>query len=140
MRTQSEIESLADLKFNEAQCLFQNNYFDGAYYLAGYVIELLLKARVCKALNISDFFLFSRGKPEAYKPYKSHDYDQLLIFSGLFADFSSKSLSDPVFKAHWSIVNTWSEGSRYLTGKTDRETQTFLTSVLEISTWIKRHL
>jgi hypothetical protein len=140
MKTQAEIEALADQKLKEADCLLKGGFYDGAYYMGGYCVELLLKARVCKTLNINDFFLFNRGKQEAYKPYKSHDYDQLLILSGLFGDFSAHSNADPLFKAHWSVVSTWNEGSRYLTGKSSTDAQSFLISVNEVATWIRKHL
>lgn len=140
MNSQAEIEALADLRYREAQCLFNNGFWDGAYYLAGYSVELLLKARVCKTLNIPDFFLFSRGKQEAYKAYKSHDCDQLLIFSGLYSDFVADTTADPILKGHWSVVSRWSENSRYLTGKTSPDIQSFLTSVTQVIAWIKPHL
>lgn len=58
MNSKANIEALADRKYEEAECLFNPGFFDGAYYMGGYVIELLLKAKVCKTLNINDFFLF----------------------------------------------------------------------------------
>lgn len=53
MQSQSNIEVLAYAKLEDAQILLLNERFDSAYYLAGYAIELLLKARVCKTLGIS---------------------------------------------------------------------------------------
>lgn len=74
MKTKAEIEAIADQKLREAECLLKGGFPDGAFYLGGYCVELLLKARVCKTLKINEFFLFNKGKQEAYKPYKSHDF------------------------------------------------------------------
>lgn len=142
MNTQADIETLADGKLKEAYCLFDNNFFDGAYYIAGYAVELLLKAKVCKTLGIPNFFLFDtkKAKAETYKPFKAHDYSQLLVLSGIYSDLDSELNKNVVFKGHWSIVTSWNQGSRYLTGKTQAEVKSFLISINEVSTWIKKHL
>jgi len=142
MNNQADIIKLAETKLLEAECLFNNNLFDGAYYLGGYTIELLLKAKVCKTLGIPDFFLFdtTKAKAETYKPFKAHDYSQLLVLSGIYAELENEINTNIIFKGHWSIVSSWNEGCRYLTGKTMSEVKTFLNSINEVSTWIKSHL
>ncbi len=94
MQTQSDIEALAYAKLGDAECLLDNDRFDSAYYLAGYAIELLLKARVCKTLGIPDFFDFDNAERKRLKnesvitkPYKVHDYIQLFILSGIYTRF-----------------------------------------------------
>lgn len=140
MKGQSDIEDLALLKLQEAECLLANKFFDGAYYLAGYVVELLLKAKICKTVDVSDFFLFNKSKnQEVYKPYKSHDYEQLLLLSGLYSKFKTQ-IKDPNFRYHWSLVKEWSEGSRYVTGKTQVYVEDFTNSIKEFSLWIQEHL
>src|SRR5688572_6605240 len=107
--------------------------YDEAFYIGGYAIELLLKAKVCKTLLIPDFFVFdtSKAKAETYKPYKSHEYSQLILLSGLYQELQN-ILADPMFKSHWSIVCTWEEGSRYTLGQTRKDAQIFITSLQEI--------
>jgi len=141
MKCKADIEVLAESKLEDAKCLLANGRYDGAYYLAGYVIELLLKASVCKTLGIDDFFTFdsNKAKQEIYKPYKAHDYKQLLLFSGLYRDFENES-NTASFKFHWSVVILWDENSRYLTGKNQKEVESFISSVSEIAEWIKKKL
>lgn len=140
MQCQADIQTLAALKLKEAECLLKSGFFDGAFYLGGYAVELLLKAKVCKTLDIDDFFAFNlTARKELYKPYKVHDYEELLILSGLYKEFTAAQ-SDVTFKGHWSVVRNWSEGARYLTGKTEKDAKDFLTSVYEISKWIGKHL
>ena len=142
MQCQADIQALADVKLKEAECLFNNGFYNGAYYLGGYAVELLLKAKVCKTLKIDDFFASKGskpGKPEMYKQFRVHDYTQLLILSGIYPDFEAE-LANVAFKKHWSLVSAWNEGTRYLTEKTSTDAQDFLTSLNEIVTWIKKHL
>lgn len=109
-------------------------------FSTGYAVELLLKAKVCKTLAIDDFFAFNlTTRKELYKPYKVHDYEELLILSGLYKEFTSAQ-ADVAFKGHWSVIRNWTEGARYLTGKTEKDAKDFLTSIHEFSTWIEKYL
>ena len=58
MKTSSGIKKLAKQKLAAARCLLENEHYDDAYYLAGYSIELFLKAVICKTLGVDDFFEF----------------------------------------------------------------------------------
>jgi HEPN domain-containing protein len=149
MKCQADIEALAHEKLQDAECLLNNNRYDGAYYLAGYAVELLLKAKVCKTIGIQDFFDFSNPKktklsvknPDIlYKPYKVHDPAQLLILSGIYSEFQDDSSKDVNLKKHWSIVSKWDENSRYLTGITDIDVKNFIISIKEIMQWIQKYL
>ena len=139
MESQADILRMAYQKLEEAECLIGFGFFDGAYYLGGYAVELLLKAKVCKTLGIDDFFAFDRFKREFYKPYKVHDYKELMVLSGLYSEFE-KSKTDYVFSAHWDIVYTWNESARYALGKSNEDAQNFLTSLNEIVKWIEKYL
>ena len=46
-----EILKLATERLEEAQILYENNKPDGAFYLAGYSVELTLKAKVLIILS-----------------------------------------------------------------------------------------
>ncbi len=89
MTCQSDIENVAAQKILDAECLLLGGRFDGAYYLAGYAIELLLKAKICKTLGIADFFDFD-NKDRSVKikndnsVFRTHNYEQLLILSGIY--------------------------------------------------------
>lgn len=153
MQTIAEIESLSDNKLDVADYLMTGKHCDTAYYIAGYAFELLLKAKICKTLVIPDFFDFdnaSRRKlpdnrkqkkspTDIYKPFKNHDYEQLLILSGLYLEFLNK-LSDLSFKADWSIVSTWSEELRYSQGVSEKDTQSFIQSIKNLVQWLKQYL
>lgn len=114
MKCQADIETLANEKLKDAECLFDNKRYDAAYYLAGYAVELLFKAKVCKTLGIDDFFDFEnpnktrlavKNKDLLYRRYKVHDYLQLLILSGVYSQFQNDVNNNSSLKYHWSIVS-----------------------------------
>ena len=81
MTTAREILNLADKRLHEAQCLLSNNCPEGAYYLAGYVVELTLKAHICKLLDMDDFYASTHVRRMS-GVYFTHDLNQLLTLSG----------------------------------------------------------
>jgi HEPN domain-containing protein len=54
MANRNQLKELALLRRREAEVLFSANLYDGARYLAGYVLELALKARICRLLDVEE--------------------------------------------------------------------------------------
>lgn len=79
-----ELQQLARLRIREANILFQNGSYSGAYYLSGYTIECALKACIAKKTKRHDF----PDKDFINKSYV-HNLEQLI---GL-----------PVLKTSWKI-------------------------------------
>ncbi len=136
MKCYADIKSLALEKFKDAECLASNGRFDSAYYFAGYTVELLLKAKVCKNLGIEDFFDFNNPHKKKikhdgslYKPFRVHDLEQLLVLSGVYMEFENELASNIHLKTAWSIIEQWNENTRYLTGKTQTDVKDLLTSI-----------
>jgi HEPN domain-containing protein len=46
---------LAAVRLREAEVLFDAALYDGSYYLCGYVVELALKACVCRHLGVDEY-------------------------------------------------------------------------------------
>lgn len=140
MQSQLKIECIAGLRYEEACCLLNNKMWDGAYYIAGYSIELLLKARICKNLGIDSFFEFQLSvRKEFYRVFKNHNIGELLLLAGIHEDFM-KSAIDKIFLNHWSRILEWDENSRYKMDKTEEDATNFLLSVKAIGLWIKEKL
>ncbi|MDR0703554.1 MAG: HEPN domain-containing protein [Planctomycetaceae bacterium] len=125
MQTPQEIESPAWERLDEARILYENKKFDGAFYLAGYAVELVLKVRICDLFNIPHLFEESgqsinniTGISELRRSVKIHNLQILLVYSGLKKEFDIKVRDDPDFEIINSLlIQKWSEQSRYhLTG------------------------
>jgi len=147
MKSSADIKKLAREKFTDAECLFINGRFNSAYYLAGYCIELLIKAKICQTLGIEDFFDFSnpdktrlKNEGSLLKPFKVHDLEQLLILSGIYSNLLNKTKTDAQLNAAWSEIVRWNENTRYEMVRTEGETMNLLTSVKKFEAWIKNFL
>lgn len=78
----AEIRSISDENLHHAKLLTDNGAYSSAYYLAGYCIEIQLKARICHVLDYSNFF-DSKIKDKGLKDvYYSHGLDCLILMSG----------------------------------------------------------
>ena len=144
MKTPISIQHLADTRIAEAECLYANGHYDLAFYVAGYAVELYLKARICLVLNMPNFFDFGNrekliNEDSITKPYKVHNFVQLLILSGLSAEHE-KMLSDNNFKKDWSRLDHWKEDARYNLGKQQKDVEQFIVSVKNTTKWIKNYL
>ncbi len=121
MKNPTEIRNLARQRLDEAQILYQNSKFDGAFYLAGYSVELTLKAKICERLGIPNLFDDTdkntneiKGIGEIRKTLKTHNLFTLLIFSGLKIKFDfEKATNIELAKANSLLFNAWDENARY---------------------------
>ena len=108
MLTKNDLERLAQVRLDDAIFLFQANRSSSAYYLAGYVVELALKACISKLIqpNVIPDKAFINA-------IYIHKLDSLLSTAGLRPQFNADTKADHQFAAYWAIVNNWSEESRY---------------------------
>ncbi|PDS23791.1 HEPN domain-containing protein [Flavobacterium branchiophilum] len=117
MNTAEEIKKLADLRLEEAEILLNSGKSNGAFYLLGYTIELYLKYKICKLLNIDNLFdekCTLKKYFDGRNPFFSHDLNTLLVFSGLKLKFDdAKSENLILSKTTSLLLDAWSEKSRY---------------------------
>lgn len=139
MTSPNDIRNLADLRIVEAENLNNVGYPDGAFYLAGYAVELYLKAKICENLNLPTFYTQYAPKTDLSKTFLIHNLDRLILLSGLLPKFEAEKANDPVFTGHCVNIERWSEKSRYDDQGTHNLQQTtiFLESVKFITQWIK---
>jgi HEPN domain-containing protein len=104
--TRQELKGLATLRLREAEALFDAGLYDGAAYLCGYVVELALKARICRLLGTDEY----PSTGEYKRVYAVHDLGQLLFLAGLQSKM--KADNQPLF-TNWSITVPWNPESRY---------------------------
>ena len=124
----------------------KDGLFDGAVYLAGYSLELALKARICRLLD-SDYPLEG-----PFISFKTHSYNTLLRLAGLEKAFDAQKLTDADFNRYWSTLigsngaggtEGWSETWRYRSLGTVSEASalSFIQAIEDpksgILTWIK---
>ncbi|AEI47337.1 HEPN domain-containing protein [Runella slithyformis] len=138
MATAAELKVMADNRLNEAELLYENRFYAGAYYLSGYAVEFGLKAVICKRLNI-EMFEKNPSTKNIAKAFQIHDLSDLIILSGLHEELEGLKSTDAGFAKLWSIVSGWTEQRRYEFGCKQQTSRRFLTSVKTFMSWIQLH-
>ena len=108
MLTKADLEKLAVVRLEDSSFLLQANRCSSAYYLAGYAVELALKA--CIAKLVQPNAIPDKGFVNAIYVHK---LDSLLNTAGLKPLLDADMKTDTELAAYWAIVNNWSEESRY---------------------------
>lgn len=144
MNNIQEIKELAELRIKEAELLFENGFYDGSIYLAGYSVELLLKAKICELLDVPD--LFGGGAtPEVLKSFKTHKLENLLTLSGRVRKLQNDKKDNVQLFNNWSLVCEWSEQKRYCSCGTCTKinAEKFLNAVTDkqngIKSWLEQN-
>jgi HEPN domain-containing protein len=136
----ADFQDLADLRIAEAECLFRNGMFDGAYYLAGYAVEAGLKACIAKMTNQYDFPVRN-----AQRDCYTHDLEILLRTAALDTMLVNDRKVNNNLDQFWHTVKAWKEDCRYEpTGsKTSLIVTGFILAITDtpngVLTWIKSH-
>ena len=108
MITKADLEALADTRLGDAVHLFQANRYSAAYYLAGYAVELGIKA--CIAGLFQANVIPERAFVNAVY---SHKLDELLGLAGIKKRLQDDMKNDAVLFAAWGVASKWNETSRY---------------------------
>jgi hypothetical protein len=137
MLAKNDLKTLSQARIDDAIVLYQAGKFSSAYYLAGYAIELAIKA--C----ISDLFhsgvIPDKGLVNATYV---HDIEKLINTAGLKPILQEQLKQDSQFAAYWGIACKWNEQSRYCV--TDSVTATHLIASINdpnhgVLQWLKQH-
>ncbi|MFA1822754.1 HEPN domain-containing protein [Virgibacillus oceani] len=120
----AELQKLAETRLKEAEVLFEAKRYDGAYYLAGYVIECALKAWIAKSTRKYDF----PDKKIVNKIY-THDLEKLI---GIIGVKIPREL-----EIKWNIIKDWSENDRYR-NHTMSEAKHIIEVVNDSNKWVFR--
>ena len=102
MPTSLEFQDLSVLRLDKATALYSAGRYDGCVYLCGYVVEMALKAVICKHLVLAEY------PQRTY--FKVHDYDDLVLFAGLSLEVR---LLTGRRKANWQVLTEWESILRY---------------------------
>lgn len=150
METLEDIWQLSEQRLTEARSLLSSGHSDGAFYLAGYAVELALKWKVCQNFEIPN--LFGADTPDIFgvsilkKSVHTHDLRVLMLYSGLWKKFDAgKSTNHTLYLANSLLFGTWSEKCRYeKCGFTETDNVENLLTLLEdadqgLIEWIKNN-
>lgn len=132
-----DLQAVAQSKMDDALLLFSNRKYSNAYYLAGYAVEIGLKA--CMAVQICAETVPDK---DFLKGFLEHKFDKLVGLAGLKPQLKAEQDHSTVFAANWAIVSEWSPDTRYET-KDVTSAQTIIAAIADensgVFQWIKRY-
>jgi HEPN domain len=138
MLTKTDLEKLAQVRLKDSMYLLRAGRSSSAYYLAGYAVELALKACISKLFQVNAI----PDKSFVNQIY-THKLDSLLSISGLLPNFKADTTNaDVQLAANWAIASKWNEESRYEFW--DRLSATTLLNAINephhgVFPWVKKH-
>lgn len=109
MITKADLKTLSETRLADAGLLFSAGRYSAAYYLAGYTVELGLKA--CVAGVFQSNVIPDKSFVSAVY---THKLDELLALSGLKLTLKSDMGSSTELSAAWGVASKWNEASRYV--------------------------
>lgn len=122
MNDPAQIQGIARERLEEASILAANGKCDGAFYLAGYAVELTLKAKICIHCGIPNLFggsspadgLGKHGGSELRKIVKTHNLYTLLALCGLKSKYDEeRAVNKAIMKVGSLLFGHWDENVRY---------------------------
>jgi len=119
------------MRIQEAKCLLDNGFYEGAYYLAGYAVECGLKACIAKQIKQYEF----PDKKFVGDSY-THDLNKLLGLSGLREEHRTRAEDEPSFANNWTVVKDWSEEERYTVQVDEPRARDLLAAITDNDTGI----
>lgn len=135
----TDLQELAEIRIAEAAALLKLTppKSDGAYYLAGYAVELALKACIAKTVNQHDW-----PEKKFVADCHTHDISALIRFAQLETARAADALANPALEANWIIVKDWNERSRYQR-HVQVKAQNLINAITDVANgvlpWIKTH-
>ena len=102
----ADFKRLSIVRLREARSLLRAGHYDGAYYLAGYVVECAIKACIARDTKRYDF-------PDKNRANASWNHNLAALALTARLDVQQEIKSDPQFGSNWATVKDWTEESRY---------------------------
>ena len=103
-----DLQSLAVIRLADATLLLENQRYSSAYYLAGYSVELGLKACVARQIRQNEI-----PDKAMIRDVLTHRFGTLVNLAGLGAELGRAQDADRRFQANWGLASEWSPDVRY---------------------------
>lgn len=106
MPSRKDLQKSSEERLNAIKDLYKNKHYDIVCQDSGYVVELGLKAAVCKTLRKNVY-------PDNIKKYRTHNPDILVNLAKLRDSLNEKKKKNIKFFINWSLISKWSVNFRY---------------------------
>jgi hypothetical protein len=102
------MQRVAQAKIDDASALLMQGRASNAYYLAGYAVEIGLKACIARQISAETI-------PDLnfIRSIYDHDLRKLVKVAGLSQQLKQTQDGNSIFAANWAIVCEWAPDDRY---------------------------
>lgn len=104
----TDLQAIAQSKIDDAELLLEHHRYSNSYYLAGFAVEIAIKA--CIAKQIAAETIPDKNYIQAIHV---HNIAELVGLAGLKPELQNKQTADPEFHTYWGIATKWKTDSRY---------------------------
>lgn len=104
----SRLTALAEEKARDASLLLEHGRYANAYYLAGYSVEIGLKAIIA-----GEFRNDTLPDRAFVNNVHTHRLNELTRLAGLTTVLKAKQMASRKFRSNWALVADWTEQMRY---------------------------
>ncbi len=113
MATLEDFNNLAEKRLKTVGILISNQEWGMAVYMMGFVLECILKASICKTLNLATYPEIKVTKNQKITSYfLTHDFDMLLVVSGasnIFQLSGQGASSWSGFTQEYTKIGKWTD-------------------------------
>ena len=102
------LQAIAQGKLDDAILLLKNRRFSNAYYLAGYAIEIGLKACIARQIAAETI-----PDKDFVNQIFQHNFNTLINLAGLTQQLKEKETKDLTFNTNWALIAEWNPEKRY---------------------------
>lgn len=104
-----DLKAIAQSKSADAVLLLEHGRFANAYYLAGYAVEIGLKACIALLFRAEHF-----PDRRLVNTVHTHQLNELVLHAGLEKILVEKKKASREFSDNWALACNWSPDSRYI--------------------------
>lgn len=119
------LQALAKERIKDATALLGRKRWAAAYYLAGYAVEVGLKACVLKYVGETGAIFSDAKYLKDLGGVWTHDLDKLIALAGLKDELEKATGANPRLKENVITVKDWKETSRYQSADEDKARKLF---------------
>lgn len=104
----ADLQANAQAKLDDAIILLNVKRYSNAYYLAGYAVEIGLKACIAAQLSAETI-----PDKEVITKILKHEFKILVGLAGLAGPLKDMQDADDAFAMNWGLASQWSPDARY---------------------------
>lgn len=138
MVRKKELQGISKERLSSIKDLHEKGHYDLVVSESGLVVEMALKAAICKAIKEDKY-------PETERKYRIHEPERLVDLARLRTELDNEKVDNLEFFISWSLLSKWSISFRYMPIGSSSKTvsKQYITALDDVKggvhPWIMKH-